>query len=84
MSARDSAFVATMIELRALPASPGDTSARTAVLRRHGFTAPALEAVATDLARDPDRAVAVWQRIENPPPRPAPPPAPGRTAAPPR
>ena len=78
VSVRDSAFVATMVELRSLPASPGDTGARNAVLRRHGFTAATLEAAATELARDPVRAAAVWQRIENPPPAPAPPPVKGR------
>ena len=70
MSARDSAFIATMIELRALPTAAGDTGARSAVLRRHGFTARSFEAAATELARDPERAVAVWQRIENPAPPP--------------
>ena len=61
-----------MIELRGLPAGGADSAARAAVLRRHGFTVPSLEAAATALARDPERAAAIWQRIENPPARPAP------------
>jgi hypothetical protein len=65
LSARDSTFVATMIELRRLPAgAANDSSARRAVLQRHRMTAQTLEAVATALAADPGRAALVWRRIE--------------------
>lgn len=68
-SARDSSFVATMIELRALPSAPPeppgrDRAARQAVLRRRGTTPAELEALARELARDPTRATAVWRKID--------------------
>jgi hypothetical protein len=64
-TARDSAFIATMAELRALPAGqPGDSAARAAVLRRRGFTGDSLARVALALAEDPARASKVWAEIE--------------------
>ena len=65
----DSAFVATMAELRAISrAGEGDSAsrarARQAVLQRRGLTAERLERAARALADDPERATDVWQAIE--------------------
>jgi hypothetical protein len=88
LTARDSTFVVTMVELRRIPAgTPGDSAARRAVLRRRGVTPEALEAVAAELASEPTRAAAVWRRIEQgtaaqrPPDAPIPPPTPKDSAA---
>ena len=66
LSARDSTFVATMIDLRRLP-SGSDSAARQAVLRRNRTTAASLEAVAAELASDPVHAADLWRRIEQAP-----------------
>lgn len=87
LSARDSTFVATMVELRRIPAGPpADSALRQAVLRRRGVTARELEAVAAELADDPARAARVWRRIDQqaaaaPPPPAAPPAAPAAALA---
>ena len=65
----DSAFVATMAELRAISRGSDTDSvsrarARQAVLQRRGLTAERLEQAARALADDPDRAAAIWQAIE--------------------
>lgn len=62
VDARDTAFVATMVELRRLAA--GDSATRAAVLRRRGVTRDSLERVARALAADPKRAALVWGEIE--------------------
>ena len=80
LGARDSTFVATMVELRRIPAgTPADSITRNAVLRRRRVTPGELEAVASELAADPARAVRVWRQIDAgaaaaPAPPPAPPP----------
>ena len=65
----DSAFVATMAELERVERAPGlDSSARvaarTAALQRRGLTPAQLEAAATALADDPERALALYRAIE--------------------
>ncbi len=65
----DSTYVATMAELRRLRQHPGPDSthnaaARAAVLQRRGLSPEQLERASTVLAQDPDRAVTLWQRIE--------------------
>lgn len=67
----DSTFVHVMVELRKLPVGVvGDVSARAAerdsVLRRFGVTGPDLESTAVRLAREPQRAIDIWRRIEAP------------------
>lgn len=65
----DSTYVATMAELRRLQRPGRDSAqgaaARDSVLRRRGLTPAQLERASAALAEDPDRAVALWQRIES-------------------
>ena len=64
----DSTFIATMVELRRLPAGiPGDSAVRGAVLRKHGLTRDSLERIARRLAQTPEHAAAVWREIEKAP-----------------
>ena len=64
----DSAFVATMAELRQVQQpgmdSAGITRARQGVLQRRGLTAEQLEQAARALAADPDRAASLWAAID--------------------
>ena len=79
----DSAFVATMAELRQVQQPGMDsaqvTRARQGVLQRRGLTADQLEQAARALAADPDRAASLWAAIDQkaspvtPGPRPTPP-----------
>ena len=68
----DSAFVATMAELRRLDASAATTtdsaaraSARAAVLQRRGLTRVQLERAAAALADDPKRAQELFAAIDS-------------------
>lgn len=65
----DSVFVRTMGELRRIRTDPAldsaaRDSARGATLRAHGVTPEELEAMARDLAADPERALAEWREID--------------------
>jgi hypothetical protein len=65
----DSVFVATMGELRRIRTDPAldsaaRDSAREATLRAHGVSAEELEAMARELAADPERALDEWREIE--------------------
>jgi hypothetical protein len=64
----DSTFVATMTALTRINADSSLDSARRAVardslLQSRDLTAATLERAARALANDPDRALALWQRI---------------------
>ena len=64
----DSTFVATMTALTRINADSSLDSARRAVVRdsllqSRDLTAATLERAARALANDPDRALALWQRI---------------------
>ena len=64
----DSTFVATMTALSRINADSSADSARRAVardslLQSRDLTAPKLERAARALANDPERALALWQRI---------------------
>ena len=64
----DSTFVATMAALHRVSETGSEDSAsmaraRDSVLQSRGLTPEQLAAAASALARDPDRAVAVWARI---------------------
>jgi len=64
----DSAFVATMAALTRINADSSLDSARRVVardslLQSRDLTAAKLERAARALANDPDRAMALWQRI---------------------
>src|SRR5688572_10739088 len=64
----DSTFVATMTALTRINADSSLDSARRAVardslLQSRDLTAAMLERAARALANDPDRALALWQRI---------------------
>jgi hypothetical protein len=74
----DSTFVATMTALTRLNADSSLDSARRAVardslLQSRDLTGEALERAARALGDDPDRAVALWQRIAKESALPAPP-----------
>lgn len=62
-------FVATMVELRRLDAATTDSAARAAaraaVLQRRGLSASQLERYAASLADDPERAQALFARIDS-------------------
>ena len=65
----DSTFVAAMASLRRLPPAAMQDSAsrmrsRDSVLRHFHLTAAQMEEAATILARDPNRATAIWSAIE--------------------
>ena len=65
----DSAFVAAMASLRRLPPAAMQDSAsrlrsRDSVLRHFHLTAAQMEQAAEILARDPNRAMAIWIAIE--------------------
>lgn len=65
----DSVFVATMGELRRIRTDPaldsaGRDSAREATLSAHGVSTEELEAMARELASDPERAIEEWREIE--------------------
>ena len=65
----DSVFVRTMGELRRIRTDPAldsaaRDSAREATLRMHGVDEQELEAMARELASDPERALADWREIE--------------------
>ena len=87
----DSAFVATMAELRQVQQpgtdNAGITRARQGVLQRRGLTAQQLERAARALAADPNRAASLWAAIDqkaspvSPGPRPTRPGAPTPRAA---
>lgn len=64
----DSSFVAVMTTLRRINADEGRDStararARDSLLQSRDLTPETLERAARDVSEDPDRAVAVWQRI---------------------
>jgi len=92
----DSAFVATMVELRRLGTtapldSAASAEARARVLQRRGLTAARFERAAAALADDPEHAQRVFARVDSAiaaadssrrlTPQPSPPPTP-RPAAP--
>ncbi|HEX8851456.1 MAG TPA: hypothetical protein VF761_18150 [Gemmatimonadaceae bacterium] len=64
----DSAFVATMADLRRLEGTPSDSmamsAARRRVLQQRGLTGDQLERAARALAADPERATAVFEAIQ--------------------
>ena len=65
----DSAFVATMADLRRVQNDASLDSARRkmardSVLQRRGLTPAEVERAARALARNPDRASAIWQAID--------------------
>jgi hypothetical protein len=65
----DSTFVAAMASLRRLPPAAMLDSAsrkrsRDSVLQHFHLTAAQMEQAATILARDPNRAAAIWSAIE--------------------
>ncbi|NUO65374.1 MAG: hypothetical protein HOQ11_12365 [Gemmatimonadaceae bacterium] len=63
----DSAFVATMAELRRIDAPPSDSAASAArrrVLQQRGLTGDQLERAGRALAADPDRATALFEAIQ--------------------
>lgn len=65
----DSTFVTTIAELRRVHADTAVTdgereAARRKVLQTRGLTPDELDSHARALARDPERAVLVWQAIE--------------------
>lgn len=65
----DSTFVATMAELRRVHADTAVSeaqrdSARRKVLQTRGLTPDELDTHAKAVAKDPERAVLVWQAIE--------------------
>lgn len=65
----DTLFVKTMAELHRIRTDPAldsaaRDSAREASLRSHGVSAEELEAMARELAQDPERAVEDWREIE--------------------
>ena len=65
---RDSAFVATMADLRRAEGTTTDTAAlgatRRRILQQRGLTVEQLERAARALAGDPARAVRLWQAID--------------------
>jgi hypothetical protein len=68
-TADDSVFVKTMAELRRIGADPAldsaeRDSAREATLRASGVSPAELEAMARELARDPQQALEAWREIE--------------------
>jgi len=68
-AANDSLFVNTMAELRRIRTDPAldsaaRDSAREASLRSHGVSVEELEAMARELAQDPERALDDWREIE--------------------
>src|SRR5215213_7450059 len=76
----DSAFVGAMAELRRIQNDASLDSARRkmardSVLQGRGLTPAEMERAARALARDPERASALWQeidrRVQTPPPTPA-------------
>jgi hypothetical protein len=74
----DSVFVGTMVELQRINRDPlrdsvGRASGRDSVLQGRGLTPEALERAARELARDPDRAAALMQKIAEAAMTPAPP-----------
>lgn len=80
----DSTYVRAMIALRRLPMGPFEDSTprirmRDSVLRSFGLTAGQLESASAALAEQPQRAAALWQKIEigGSDPAPATPPPPG-------
>ena len=65
----DSTFVNVMVELRKLPVGVSDdvnarAARRDSILRKFDVTGPDLESTAVRLARDPERATAIWRVIE--------------------
>jgi hypothetical protein len=65
----DSTFVATMAELRLVHADSAVSetqrdSARREVLQTRGLTPDELDSHARELAKEPERAVLIWQAIE--------------------
>lgn len=80
---RDTAFVATMADLRRAEGTTLDSASRAAarrrILQQRGLTAEQLVRAARALARNPPRALTLWQEIERravtPEPDSQPPPA---------
>lgn len=77
----DSTYVRAMVALRRLPLGPFEDStprirSRDSVLASFGISAEQLESASVALATQPDRAAALWQKIEigGSDPAPAPPP----------
>jgi hypothetical protein len=71
----DSTFVRAMVQLRRLPIGmAGDTIPRArqrdSILATLGVTAADVESTAVRLARDPERAAAIWRIIESTVPTP--------------
>ncbi|MCU0625365.1 MAG: DUF4296 domain-containing protein [Gemmatimonadaceae bacterium] len=66
---QDSTYVQILTELRGV-ADPADlspalrASRRDAVFRKHGVTAAQLEEASARLAADPERAAALWKRVD--------------------
>lgn len=64
----DSAFVATMADLRRIQNGPGDSASEAAkrqrVLQQRGLTGDQLERAAAALAKNPARASALFEAIE--------------------
>jgi len=80
-AAADSTFVRAMGDLRLLASNAALDSAarargRDSILRRYATTAGDLERIATEMAQDPDHAVAVLRKIDLRA-RPGPPPTAG-------
>lgn len=65
----DSTFIAAMAELRRVEQDPAldsaaRASARRAVLQQRGLTPATIERAARALAKEPERAMRVWQAID--------------------
>ena len=64
----DSAFVATMADLRRLEDTPPDTAARAAarrrILQQRGLTVKQMDRAGRALANDPARAAAIFDAIQ--------------------
>lgn len=65
----DSTFIAAMAELRRIEQDPAldsaaRASARQVVLQQRGLTPASIEQAARALAKEPERAMRVWQAID--------------------